>query len=138
MNFRRAARTDEPEINLIPLIDLLLVILIFLMVTTTYAKLGALRLSLPSASADATQAPPDELVVAVTRDGRYAIGPAAAAARSPAALAADLAAAARGRRQPLVLIHADAAASHQSVITVLEAARSAGLARVTFSTQKAH
>ena len=136
MNFRRAARGDEPEINLIPLIDLLLVILIFLMVTTTYAKHGALAVNLPGASADARQHA-DELVVSVTREGHYAVGQTASAARAPSALAADLAAAARGRKEPLVVIHADAAASHQSVVAVLEAARSVGLARVTFSTQKA-
>lgn len=138
MNFRRGQRRDEPEINFIPLIDLLLVILIFLMVTTTYARYGELKLDLPRTAAehDASRRP-DELVVAVTRDGRYAVGDAAAAARDASALAGDLAGAARGRAAPLVVIHADADATHQAVIAVLEAARLAGLERVTFSTQKA-
>ena len=138
MNFRRAVRPDEPEINFIPLIDLLLVILIFLMVTTTYARHGELKLDLPRAAADRDrQDRRDELVVSVTRDGRTALGDAAPAAHEPAALAAELGVAARGRTDPLVVIQADAGATHQSVVAVLEAARLAGLARVVFSTRQA-
>ena len=99
MNFRRGARREEPEINFIPLIDLLLVILIFLMVTTTYARHGELQLNLPSAAgADPQQQKPSEIVVAVARDGRVAIGDAPAATRDASRLSADLAAAASGAR----------------------------------------
>ena len=73
MNFRRGLRRDEPEINFIPLIDLLLVILIFLMVTTTYSKFTELQVNLPSAGADKPDQRPRELVVAISNDGRYLV-----------------------------------------------------------------
>ena len=135
MNFRRGTQREEPEINFIPLVDLLLVILIFLMVTTTYARHGELQLNLPSAAGAPQEQRPAEILVAVARDGRVAIGDAPASTRDAARLSADLATAAQGLSEPRVIVQADAGATHQSVIGVLEAARLAGLARVSFATQ---
>ncbi len=137
MNFRRGLRRDEPEINLIPLIDLLLVILIFLMVTTTYSKFTELQVNLPAAGADKAAERPAEIVVGVSVDGKYVVDGAAATAPTPAALAQELRRAARDRNEPTLVIYADAGATHQSVVNVLEAARLAGLARVTFAAQSA-
>ncbi|HEX2532002.1 MAG TPA: biopolymer transporter ExbD [Burkholderiaceae bacterium] len=139
MNFRKGQGREDPEINLIPFIDVLLVILIFLMVTTTYSKFTALQIALPTADAEKAMDRPFEINVGVDAQGRYAINNARIAARNPAALAEELQTAAGDRRdirsEPVVIINADATAAHQSVINVLEAARIAGFDRVTFAAQ---
>lgn len=135
MSFRGGIRREEPEINFIPLIDLLLVILIFLMVTTTYSKFTELQVNLPSASADQAAERPAEIVVGVAADGRYLLDAGNPKFVAPDTLAAELAQAAADRKEPSLVIHADAGATHQSVIAVLEAARLAGIARVTFAAQ---
>jgi biopolymer transport protein ExbD len=134
MNFR-GDRHDEPEINLIPFIDVLLVILIFLMLSTTYSKFTELRLTLPAADADAARDRPAEIIVAVAADGRYLVDRQPVEGRSVELLAAALRAAAGQRQEPFLIISADATAAHQSVINVLDAARRAGLVRVTFAAQ---
>ncbi|CAN5841954.1 N/A [soil metagenome] len=136
MNFRKA-RPEEPEINLIPFIDVLLVVLIFLMLSTTYSKFTELQITLPVANADKARDRPHEIIVAVAADGRYAINRKPVEGRSVDALAAELTAAAGGSNDMIVIISADATAAHQSVINVMDAARRAGLPRLTFATQTA-
>lgn len=128
-------RLDEPEINLIPFIDVLLVILIFLMLSTTYSKFTELQITLPVAQADKARDRPNEIIVAVAGDGRYAINRKPVEGRSVEILARELTAAAAGSTEMIVIVSADAAAAHQSVINVMDAARRAGLARLTFATQ---
>ena len=135
MDFRRGIRRDEPEINFIPLIDLLLVILIFLMVTTTYSRFGELQLDLPAAAADRPSQRPRELLVTVSADARYLVDGKLYAFSNPAALAQELLGTTRGRTDVALVIQADAGSTHQSVVNVLEAARLAGLSRVSFTTQ---
>ncbi len=135
MNFRRALRREDPEINFIPLIDVLLVILIFLMVTTTYAKYSELQVNLPAATGEPTTERQAELVVGVAADGRYTVDKRAVAFNDPAGFAQELQRVAGGRRDPIVIIYADAGATHQAVVNVLEAARLAGLPKVTFAAQ---
>ncbi|MFT3804835.1 MAG: biopolymer transporter ExbD [Burkholderiaceae bacterium] len=137
MNFRRAIRRDEPEINFIPLIDLLLVILIFLMVSTTYSKFTELEVNLPSGGADKPSQPPAEVVVAIGTDGRYLIDGAPAPYGTPDAFAQRLSQQARTLQDPVLVIYADAGATHQAVVNVLEAARLAGLPKVSFAAQSA-
>jgi biopolymer transport protein ExbD len=134
MNFRRR-RSDEPEINLIPFIDVLLVILIFLMLSTTYNKFTELKVNLPSAEAEAAKDYPKELIVGVAANGSYTINKTSLAARDASTLAAELATAAGGSKEVMVIISADAQASHQSVVNVMDAARRAGLTQLTFATQ---
>lgn len=134
MNFRQGNR-DEPEINLIPFIDVLLVILIFLMLTTTYSKFTELQVNLPVADAQQPKDNPQEIVVSVASDGRYAINREAVDGGSVENLVRALRAATRAD-DPVVIISADAAATHQSVINVMDAARRAGLVQITFATQK--
>jgi biopolymer transport protein ExbD len=136
MNFRRSSR-DEPDINLIPFIDVLLVVLIFLVLSTTYSKFTELQITLPVADAEKQRDYPKEVVVSVSREGRYAVNKADVEGRSAELLAVALADAAKAGKDSVVIIHADASAAHQSVITVMEAARQAGLAQITFSTQSA-
>jgi biopolymer transport protein ExbD len=134
MNFRKHP-AEEPEINLIPFIDVLLVILIFLMLSTTYSKFTELQVSLPVADAEKAKDYPREVIVAVSADGRYAVNRKPVDGRSIEVLAAELRAAAGDNREAVLIISADATAAHQSVINVLDAARRAGLARLTFATQ---
>ena len=134
MNFRPRPK-EEPEINLIPFIDVLLVVLIFLMLSTTYSKFTELQLKLPVADADAQRDYPKEIVVAVSSDGKYTIKGAAVAGRSVDAVAQALGEAATAGKDSVVIITADATSPHQSVITVMEAARRSGLNQITFATQ---
>jgi biopolymer transport protein ExbD len=137
MNFRPRARGDEPEINLIPFIDVLLVVLIFLMLSTTYSKFTEMQIKLPVADTNAQRDHPKEVVVAVSIDGRYTVNKAPVQGRSLDELAVALAEGAKAGKDAVVIISADANASHQSVITVMEAARRTGLTQITFATQSA-
>jgi biopolymer transport protein ExbD len=134
MNFR-PRRSEEPEINLIPFIDVLLVVLIFLMLTTTYSKFTELKINLPTANANAAKARPKELIVVVTADGRYMVNRQLIQGRSVELLAAGLSQASGGHKDSIVIVTADAASTHQSVINVMDAARRVGLTQLTFAAQ---
>lgn len=134
MNFRPRSR-EEPEINLIPFIDVLLVVLIFLMLSTTYSKFTELQLKLPVADTEAQRDYPKEVLVTVTSDGAYAVNKVPVAGRSLDDLATALQGGAKAGKESVVVISADASARHQAVITVMEAARRTGLTQITFATQ---
>lgn len=134
MNFNRQ-RAEEPEINLIPFIDVLLVILIFLMLATSFSKFTELQVNLPTASAEQVRDRPGEVIVSVAADGRFSVGGRPVDGRSVEALAAELSAASKGQPETMIIISADATAAHQSVVNVMDAARRSGLARLTFATQ---
>jgi biopolymer transport protein ExbD len=134
MNFR-GTRRDEPEINLIPFIDVLLVVLIFLMLSTTYSKFTELQLTLPVADTNAHRDYPKEMIVAISADGAYSINKIPLPGRSVEVIAAGLLEATKGAKDTVVIISADASARHQSVVSVMEAARRSGLQQVTFATQ---
>jgi len=136
MNFRRGRAREEPEINLIPMIDVLLVILIFLMVTTSYSNFAQLQINLPQASGEeGTLASSKPINVAVDASEHYAINNARVAFNGVADFAAALRKAAGEQSDPTIIINADAKALHQSVINIMEAARVAGFGRITFTTQ---
>ena len=135
MNFRVGTQREEPEINLIPLIDVLLVILIFLMVTTTYSRYAELQINLPTADANKPEERPNQINVAVDGQGKYVFNKSTVPFRSPDNFADELKRAAGGTPDPVIIINADAAATHQSVINIMEAARIAGFSRITFTTQ---
>ncbi|MBL8330953.1 MAG: biopolymer transporter ExbD [Rubrivivax sp.] len=135
MNFRGDRQDEEPEINLIAFIDILLVILIFLMLSTTYSRFTELKVNLPAADAEKLQERPREIIISVASDGRYALDRQPLDGRDVESLAAAMRVAAGGKPDAMVIISADALAVHQSVINVLDAARRAGLARVTFAAQ---
>ena len=134
MNFRKP-RLEEPEINLIPFIDVLLVVLIFLMLSTTYSKFTELQITLPVADADKLRERQHEILVSVAADGRYSVNRKPVEGRSVDLLAAELTAAAGGASDMVVIVSADATAAHQRVVTVMDAARRANLPRLTFATQ---
>jgi biopolymer transport protein ExbD len=135
MRFRPRAFRDEPEINFIPLIDVLLVILIFLMVTTTYSRYAELQINLPSADAEQPPEHPNRIDVAVDAQGNYAVNRIVTPFSDAGAFSDALRRAGAGMKEPIVVISADAKAPHQSVINVMEAARIAGYGRITFTTQ---
>jgi biopolymer transport protein ExbD len=135
MNFRPRHHQDEPEINLIPFIDVLLVVLIFLMLSTTYSKFTELQVKLPVADTNAQRDYPKEVIVSVSSDGRYAVNKTPVQGRTPDVLSQAIAEAAKAGKETVVIISADANATHQSVITVMEAARKTGLGQITFATQ---
>lgn len=134
MHFRRKTN-EEPEINLIPFIDVLLVVLIFLMLSTTYSKFTEMQVTLPVADTDAQRDYPKELIVAVGADGNFSINHTVLQGRSLDVVAAALAEAGKSAKDTVVVISADASAKHQSVVTVMEAARRVGLNQITFATQ---
>jgi len=135
MNFQRRRSRDEPEINLIPMIDVLLVILIFLMVTTSYAKYSELQINLPQASGDSVAEQSKSINVAVDASEHYAINNRGVTYTGIESLVTSLKNAAGDQTDPTIIINADAKAPHQSVINVMEAARRAGYGRITFTTQ---
>ena len=134
MNFRKQ-RLEDPEINLIPFIDVLLVVLIFLMLSTTYSKFTELQITLPVADADKARDRPREIIVSVAADGRYTVNRKPVDGRSVELLSAELASAAGGSSEMIVIVSADATTAHQSVINVMDAARRANLPHLTFATQ---
>jgi biopolymer transport protein ExbD len=135
MDLRRNVHRDEPEINFIPLIDVLLVILIFLMITTTYQRVTELKITLPEADAEQAKQRPREVNVGIDAQGRYVIDRNVFNFTTVGALADMLRKAAGDAKDPVIVINADANATHQSVIHVMEAARAAGIVSITFATQ---
>ena len=137
MNFQRGRFREEPEINLIPMIDVLLVILIFLMITTTYSKFSGLEINLPTADATQPQDKPNEINVVVSANGDVMVNRVAVGAKDVEAISVALRRAGGSATEPVVVINADARAAHQSVVNVMEAARRIGFSRITFATQTA-
>jgi biopolymer transport protein ExbD len=135
MNFQRGRTREEPEINLIPMIDVLLVILIFLMVTTSYAKYSELQINLPQAGGEASVDKIKPINISIDASARYAINSAEVNYTGIAGLASALKKSAAGQADPVIVINADAKTPHQAVINVMEAARQAGYSRITFATQ---
>jgi biopolymer transport protein ExbD len=132
MNFRKRQH-QEPEINLIPFIDVLLVILIFLMLTTSYTKFTEVQLKLPVADTETQKNYPHEVVVKISSEGAYWINEEAQTGRSVEFLGGALRTASKGNKNAVIIISADAMAPHQSVISVMEAAQKIGLPRITFA-----
>ncbi len=135
MNFRPRTSSPEPEINLVPFIDVLLVVLIFLMLTTTWSRLTEIHLNLPVADASATRERPRQIVMTITSQGQYAINKSPIGGSSVGALVAVLTPLAN--KDTVLVISADASATHQTVINAMEAARRSGLSKITFAAQTA-
>jgi biopolymer transport protein ExbD len=124
--------SSEPEINLIPFIDVLLVVLIFLMISTTFTRYQELAITLPTASGIESQVESKQVHIAVSRDGRFAIN---GKVTDQSQLSNTLTQLGSKDGNLQVNIDADAKAPHQSVMTALEAARDANLSNIVFSSQ---
>ena len=137
MNFQRGKQKEPLEINLVPLIDVMMVILIFLMITTTYSKYTELQINLPTANAEKQLERANEVTVLVNAQGQYVVNRSPVTFRSIEQLADELRRAAGAAKEPVVVISADATATHQAVVRVMEASRLAGMSQITFTTQSA-
>jgi biopolymer transport protein ExbD len=126
---------DEPELNLIPLIDVLLMTLIFLVVTTSFSKEARLSVRLPEASAAQRDDRPS-LRVSIDAKGQYFINDQQLLNTTPETLRTAMGRAAAQMKDPLVVIHADARTPHEAVVRVMDSARRLGLANLTFATQQ--
>ena len=135
MKFQRGRRHEEPEINLIPMIDVLLVIIIFLMLTTTYSKFSGLEINLPTADANSQAEQPNEVSVAITASGQVLVDKVPLVAADVKAISEALRRAAGDRTDPVIVINADAKATHQSVVDIMQAAQTAGYPHISFATQ---
>lgn len=130
----RPHRPEAPEINLTPLIDVVFLLLIFFMVTTSFRDEGQLRLQLPEADAEVVAAEEIELVeVVVDRAGRYYVNAQLVSISDLETLKQALVGVVGAERDLPVLIKADAEAQHQAVLTVLDAAGQLGLTQVAFA-----
>ncbi|MES2553021.1 MAG: biopolymer transporter ExbD [Pseudomonadota bacterium] len=135
MNFQRGRKHEELEMNLVPLIDVLLVIIIFLVVSTTFSRVSELQINLPTAEANAPEEKPLVINVEIDASGRYVINKNAVSEPTVNAIAAALQSAVGDKKDPTIIINADASTTHQSVINVMEASRQAGYTHITFATQ---
>jgi biopolymer transport protein ExbD len=135
MNFQRGKRHEDLEMNLVPLIDVLLVIIIFLVVSATFSRTSELQINLPTAEANAPQEKPLTIEVGVDASGKYVVNGKGLADSSVAGISVALQAAANGGKEPTIIINADAKSTHQSVVDVMEASRTAGYTHITFATQ---
>jgi biopolymer transport protein ExbD len=135
MNFQRGKHHEALEMNLVPLIDVLLVIIIFLVVSATFSRTSELQINLPTAEANTPQEKPLTIEVGVDASGRYVVNGMSLADTSVAGIGAALQAAANGGKEPTIIINADAKSTHQSVVNVMEASRTAGYTHITFATQ---
>ena len=135
MNFQRGRRHEELDMNLIPLIDVLLVIIIFLVVSATFSRINELQINLPTANANAPQEKPLVITVAVDAGGRYLVNSVDTPERTVEAISNALRKAAGSGKEPTIIINADANSTHQSVVNVMEASRQAGYTHITFATQ---
>ncbi len=130
----RDHREDEVEINLTPLIDVVFLLLIFFMVSTTFIHESRIDLSLPEASQDAPEDEPKTIEIDIDRQGRYYVNGRLLVNSRKETVRQALREASSGLREPVLLLKADAQATHQSVITVMDAASQLGLTRIRFAT----
>lgn len=136
MNFRDSTRKEDPEINLIPLIDVLLVIIIFLMLTTTYSRFAELQINLPSAEAEKQLERPNEISIVMAANGQYRVNRRAVTFGDVGSFAQELRRAGADLKDPVVVINADNTVTHQAVVRVMDAARQAGYGQIAFAVEQ--
>ena len=135
MNFQRGKKHEDLELNLVPLIDVLLVIIIFLVVSTTFSRFSELKINLPTAEANSPDKKPNVINVSITADGVYSVNEAQLPNKNLESIITALKNSSKGEKEVPVIINADAKCEHQSVINVMAASRQAGLTYITFSTK---
>lgn len=135
MNFR-PNRRDEVDLDITPLIDVVFLLLIFFMVSTTFEHNSEINITLPSSSKEITEAKPNAVNVGLDSEGNVYINDKALVNAQMETIKIALSDALVGLNEPPVIISADANASHQSVVRVMDAARQLGLVKITFATQE--
>ena len=135
MNFRPEVR-EKVDLNITPLIDVVFLLLIFFMVSTTFERESEINITLPEASKEITQAKPDSINIGIDAQSRIYINDKALLNSQLSTIKEAIFDALGSLEEATVIISADAKTSHQSVIRVMDAARQLGLVRITFATQK--
>lgn len=135
MKFKRAQR-EELAINMTPLIDVVFLLLIFFMVTTTFNRETRLLVNLPEANAEVAESIPSQIEILVGRDGSYAINGKALVNSRIETLIQGLEIESGGDRTLPILLIADAQASHQSVVTAMDGIGQSGFTRMNIATQR--
>jgi len=135
MNFQRGKKHEDLEMNLVPLIDVLLVIIIFLVVSATFSRVSELQINLPTAEANSPEDKPLVINVDIDASGHYVVNKNTVAEPTVSAIVNALQKAVGDKKEPTIVINADASTTHQSVINVMEASRQAGYTHITFATQ---
>lgn len=136
MNFRGAPKEDL-EINLVPLIDVLLVIIIFLMLTTTYSRFAELQINLPTAEAEKQLERTNEISIVMGASGQYQVNRRAITFRDVPSFSEELRRAGAQMKDPVLVISADGNVTHQAVVRVMDAARQAGYGQIAFAVEQA-
>lgn len=132
----RRRRRPAPGIELAPLIDVVFLLLIFFMVSTTFVRETRLQITLPTAEVDAGEVVPDRIEITIDRDGAYAVNGVALINRQRDTLVRALRQLAGSRRDIPVTIAADAQTAHQAVVTAMEAVGKLGFARLNIASQQ--
>jgi biopolymer transport protein ExbD len=127
-------RNDELDLNLTPLIDVVFLLLIFFMVSTTFEKTARLKVDLPQASAEAEQQPAEKIILGIDVEGRYYINDRQLVNTQLKTLKLALSKVAGDNRDMPVVLRADAKTPHQAVVTAMDAASQVGLTRLSIST----
>lgn len=133
----RPRRREDPDINLTPLIDVVFLLLIFFMVSTTFTRETELKVQLPEAGGEPVEQPPQAVEVTVSADGRYFVNGRAVVDRRVQTLRRAIEKAAGGRRDVPLVIRADARAQHQAVVRAMDAAGRAGFKHLSIATVRA-
>jgi biopolymer transport protein ExbD len=136
VKFRNSVNREDPEINLIPLIDVLLVIIIFLMLTTTYSRFAELQINLPSAEAEKQMDRPNEISIVMAANGQYRVNRRSITFTDVASFSQELRRAGADLKEPVVVINADSTVTHQAVVRVMDAARQAGYGQIAFAVEQ--
>ena len=133
MNFR-SSRREELELNITPLIDIVFLLLIFFMVSTTFQRESELQIQLPEAAQEPTSETPDRLEIVISADGQYAIGGRELGDNELSTLIEALGRAAGDNRDRALVVRADKRTPHQAVVRAMDAARKLGLNRLSIAT----
>jgi biopolymer transport protein ExbD len=136
MNLRRhSPKEEEVNIELAPLIDVVFILLIFFMVSTTFTRESELEVDLPEASAEPSQIEAQTIIVSIDKQGRYAIDGKMLINKQSATLKRSLERSMKAHESPSLLISADGDAPHHAVVTVMDAARQVGLTKMGLATE---
>ena len=127
---------DEPEVNLTPLIDVVFLLLIFFMVSTTFEQQSRIQIELPEATATPTETEDESLEIVIDAQGRYFIGERQVVNSELKTLKAAISKAVNCRESLTVIIRADASTPHQAVITALDATSQLGLTQISLATSR--
>ncbi|MCA1805415.1 MAG: biopolymer transporter ExbD [Xanthomonadaceae bacterium] len=134
----RPLRREEPEVNLTALIDVVFLLLIFFMVSTTFQRESELKIELPEASGEVVEAPVEALEIIIDAQGRYFLKGEQVLNEELPTLRRAIQKALGEQKEPPVIIRADARTPHQAVVRAMDAASQLGLVRISLATSQSH